>query len=82
MVEVFSTNVHSVEAARILIAAIETKFADYKANFDLEDCDRILRVKTLKGRVEAWPLIRLLKSFGFEANVLSDDVPEIALGGS
>jgi hypothetical protein len=82
MVEVFRTNVHSVEVARILIAAIEAKFADYEANFDLEDCDRILRVKALKGHVEPWPLIRMLKAFGFEANVLPDDVPEIALGGS
>jgi dihydrofolate reductase len=80
MVEVFRTNVQGAEVARTLITVIEATFADYKANFDLEDCDHILRVQALRGRVHASQLIRLLKSFGFEAEVLSDDVPEIAFG--
>lgn len=78
MVEVFRTNVRSGEEARMLVAVIEATFGNYKANFDLEDCDRILRVKTQWDPVQPWPLIRLLKRFGFNAEVLPDDVPEIA----
>lgn len=80
MVEVFRTNVRNGEEARMLIALIESTFTNYKANFDLEDCDRILRVKTEQDRVQPWQLIRLLKTFGFDAEVLPDDIPEIVAG--
>jgi len=44
MIEVFKTNVKHADHAKILVDQIHTTFADYTANFDLEDCDRILRV--------------------------------------
>ena len=44
MVEVFRTNVKQRDHANILISQIHKAFPDYKANFDLEDCDKILRV--------------------------------------
>lgn len=80
MVEVFKTNVRTGEEAQMLIAVIEATFPDYRANFDLDDCDRILRVKAENAPIQCPRLIRLIKRFGFDAEVLPDDIPEIASG--
>ena len=75
MVEVFRTNVHDLQQAAMLIEKIQSAFSDYTANFDLEDCDKILRVKSGKGSVQSSTLIGLLKRFGFQAEVLPDEIP-------
>jgi hypothetical protein len=73
MVEVFKTNVIEHDDANMLVYHIHQNFGEYKANFDLEDCDRILRVKSSTGQVEAAVLINLLKELGFDAEVLPDE---------
>ena len=45
MVEVFKTNVQKETDTNYIIAIINRQFPDYKVNFDLDDCDRILRVE-------------------------------------
>lgn len=45
VVEVFKTNVQKESDKNYVIAIIQTHFPDYKINFDLEDCDKILRVE-------------------------------------
>jgi hypothetical protein len=79
MVEVFKTNVREPIFAYKLVEQIHQRYADYKANFDLEDCDRILRVKCTTGPVHASGLIALLNEWGFKAEVLPDEV--IPTGG-
>jgi hypothetical protein len=44
-VEVFKTNVREAKRSRILITKLLEHFPASKVNFDLEDCDRILRVE-------------------------------------
>jgi hypothetical protein len=73
MVEVFKTNVEDSGQAIMLIDQIHKSFRHYKANFDLEDCDKILRVKSLSGYIQPSSLINLLRGFGFEAEVLPED---------
>jgi hypothetical protein len=75
MVEVFKTNVKDRNQAKMLIDQIQNNFADCLANFDLEDCDKILRVKSSNGFIQASLLVGLLKNFGFDAEVLPDDQP-------
>jgi hypothetical protein len=75
MVEVFKTNVIDAGHASMLVEQIHQSFIDYKANFDLEDCDKILRVKSFSGSVQPFLLINLLKELGFDAEVLPDDFP-------
>ena len=77
MIEVFKTNVMQIDQANNLIEHIHKTFMDYQANFDLEDCDRILRVKAASGIVQPSPLIALLNDFGFHAEVLPDDLPPV-----
>jgi hypothetical protein len=70
MVEVFKTNVTSNHQAEQLVSLLEDYFAGYKVNFDLEDCDRILRVEVSRDSVEPQPLISLLSEHGVHAEVL------------
>ncbi len=46
MVEVFKTNVEDSSHADLLIEQIHKTYTHYTANFDLEDCDKILRVES------------------------------------
>jgi hypothetical protein len=45
MVEVFKTNVKEVELSEQLIQQLLDHFPDSRVNFDMEDCDKILRVE-------------------------------------
>jgi hypothetical protein len=72
MIEVFKTNVTQRRDAYRLIESIHRVFRGYKANFDLQDCDRILRIVAGSGHVDAGAVIRLLSRQGFEATVLED----------
>ncbi|MET0635266.1 MAG: hypothetical protein ABWZ25_04510 [Chitinophagaceae bacterium] len=45
MVEVFRTNVEKEFQAKIIVAFLKQQFPGSRVNFDLDDCDRILRVE-------------------------------------
>jgi len=75
---IFKTNVDSpFEAAKIIKHLGQSLSIPIDANFDLEDCDRILRVHStspleqLAGKVE-----ELVNSAGFKAEILRDEVFE------
>ena len=72
MIEVFKTNVTIDQDAQMLLDQIHASYPQYKANFDLEDCDHILRVECKSGYVESSYLINVLDSFGFYAEPLPD----------
>ncbi len=78
MVEVFKTDVNETEHARILLHEIGNRFTGYEVNFDLEDCDRILRVKASNGVIDTSALIELLKGFGYHAEILPDEALQAA----
>ncbi len=44
MVEVFKTNVTQKKVAQKILVQLHREFAHYRANFDLGDVDRILRI--------------------------------------
>ena len=67
-VEVFKTNVNDVVLALQLVEKINASFDLLSVNFDLEDCDRILRVEGSDIEVEA--IIGLLADEGFECVAL------------
>jgi hypothetical protein len=73
MIEVFKTNVNSTTQANRLIERIHRTFRNYRANFDLDDCDRVLRISS-PGYVQEALIIALLRDSGFHAEVLPDSV--------
>jgi hypothetical protein len=72
-VEVFKTNVTDPGQAKWLVDQIERNFANCKVNFDLDDCDRILRVM-FEGTIQAEMLIDLLNNAGCAAEALPDTI--------
>jgi hypothetical protein len=75
-VEVFKTNVADPDQAKWLADQIERNFTHCKVNFDLEDCDRILRV-AFEGKIQCDLLIDLLKTVGYTAELLPDTIQTI-----
>jgi hypothetical protein len=73
MVEVFKTDVSNCEDAEKLIDQILLNFPNYKVNFDLEDCDLILRVQSFEGSIIPQSIILILAQNGFYAEILEDD---------
>jgi hypothetical protein len=69
MVEVFKTNVQYRELAEQLVSILRSRFAFCKINFDLEDCDKILRVEGKQICVET--IIEILSNHGLECEVLT-----------
>ena len=45
MVEVFKTNVRNTREAKRIIQKLAEEVPQHKINFDLSDCDRILRIQ-------------------------------------
>lgn len=72
-VEVFKTNVADPERAKWLVDHIEGHFANCKVNFDLDDCDRILRV-VFEENIQSDLLIDLLNNAGCTAEVLPETI--------
>lgn len=73
MVEVFKTDVSNCEDAEMLIGQILVNFPNYKVNFDLEDCDLILRVQSFDNSIIPASIVSILKQNGFYAEILEDD---------
>jgi hypothetical protein len=72
MVEVFKTNVNGSLHAKHLVNVIQYYFNDYKVNFDLDDCDRILRIEA-PGTIDVNSVVGLLTDLGVTVEVLLDE---------
>ena len=68
MVEVFKTNVRSTRKAKLIIQKLAEEFPNHKINFDLSDCDKVLRVEG--NNLEALPIMILVKEYGFMCEIL------------
>jgi hypothetical protein len=68
MVEVFKTDVQERVHAERLVKLLLSHFPDGKINFDLEDCDRILRVANC--HILPLRIIELVNAEGYQCQVL------------
>lgn len=68
MVEVFKTNVRHKRQAKTLLAALSKQFPLFRINFDLEDCDKILRVEG--ENIPRQKILKLVTENGYQCNVL------------
>lgn len=70
MVHVFKTSVCSEKEVRLIGSFLNILLAKEDWNFDLEDCDKVLRVKAAE--ISAEIVITILNSQGFECSELVD----------
>lgn len=68
MVEVFKTNVQCLEDARRVLQKLAVHFPEHRINFDLTDCDNILRVEG--ENILPCTIISLLGDSAYECTVL------------
>ncbi len=68
MVEVFKTDVEQTEQSQWLVNQIICHIPNGTVSFDLEDCDKILRVEAES--ISHHTIIDLLNKNGFHAEVL------------
>jgi len=68
MIEVFKTNVETLGDANHIVQLLLYHFPCSKINFDLQDCDRILRVEGKDFCSDT--IIQLVKKRGFHCSIL------------
>lgn len=68
MVEVFRTNVQEVSVSEMIIKKLLVCYPESCVTFDLDDCDKVLRIKNETVCVQQ--VIALLNDFGYYCDVL------------
>ena len=68
MVEIFKTNVENISESKILLQKLSRHFPEHKINFDLKDCDKILRVQGKNIPLEK--IVQLLIKENYQCKVL------------
>jgi hypothetical protein len=69
-IEVFKTNVESLHAVKRLKLLLEKLLPGCKINFDIEDCDKILRAKG--DGVDKEKIIELMNYYNYFCEPLND----------
>jgi hypothetical protein len=68
MIEVFKTNVENAGDANNIVQMLLQHFPGSRINFDLQDCDKILRVEGKDFCTET--VLILMKENGFHCSIL------------
>ncbi|MGI8894028.1 MAG: hypothetical protein ACR2GN_11315 [Bacteroidia bacterium] len=68
MVEVFKTNIAEQDIANIIVQQVLTFFPGVIINFDLEDCDHILRIEN--NFISTKAIQKLIVEMGYQCEVL------------
>ena len=68
MIAVFKTNVQEVEQSILIVGKLLEHFSSSAINFDLEDCDKILRIHGAS--ISDKKIIELLNSYGYHCEEL------------
>ena len=68
MIEVFKTNITNKQIADEIIEQFQMLFPHFKINFDLSDCDNILRVESESNEMEL--ITQKISSLGYNCEPL------------
>jgi len=68
MLEIFKTNVEALSESKILLQKLLEHFPGHKMNFDLHDCDKILRVQG--ENISSEEIMRVLIEDNYQCRVL------------
>ena len=67
-VEIFKTYVNHVHQAEHLCSILSQKLEDTKVNFDLDDCDKVLRVESF--RIDSIKIINIMETLGYSCELI------------
>ncbi|GHC60549.1 hypothetical protein [Ulvibacter litoralis] len=74
MIEVYKTNILKKKQARRIKKQIKNRFPNYCIDFDLEDCDHILRIENFNDILDNDVIINLVQKQGFNIEILTDEI--------
>jgi hypothetical protein len=77
MVQIFKTNVDDQKLANKILDKLRFQLPVYLFNFDLEDCDRILRAESIDTPVEETSIIKIVTGMHVEICLFEDDYQDI-----
>ncbi len=69
MIEVFKTNVQYQKDAVQIVATLTQQFNNAKINFDMEDCDKILRIEGTNKTKNDY-IMKYLRQLGYNCEIL------------
>lgn len=72
MVEVYKTSVQDHIQAKVVKLLLLAHNPSLEINFDLEDCDKILRIKNIEDAVDISSVLQVLNETGIYVEVLQD----------
>ncbi len=72
IVKVFKTDVQDQLVARQIVLFLKQTFSYWRINFDLDDCDRILRIESQQGAVEEGEVQLLIARYGHRCEPLQE----------
>jgi len=72
VVQVFRTNVPDEKAAQTILLFLKQYFSHCRINFDLEDCDRVLRIENRQQPIEEAMIQQLVARHGYHCEPLLD----------
>jgi hypothetical protein len=72
MVEIFKTNVKNKQLANKVLKALQYSLPGCCFNFDLDDCDRILRAQSEGGLIEINMIIQIVEEHRIGITLLED----------
>ena len=71
-VQVFKTDVQDQKDAKRIILFLHQNYSHCKVNFDLDDCDRILRIESRLGPVKETAIQLVVAGYGYDCEPLQD----------
>jgi hypothetical protein len=72
VVEIFKTNVQEVSKAEEIVGALHRHFPANRFNFDLSDCDRILRAESKDKFLNTNSVMEVVKLCGVKIDLIPD----------
>ena len=72
MVEIFKTSVNSKKQANKVLKTLSARLPSYCFNFDLDDCDRILRAQSSHIPIETTTIIQVVKDQDIKISLFED----------
>lgn len=72
MIEIFKTNVQSTKDAQLILKDCSDFFPEWKIGFDLEDCDKILKIDSGNEKIVIEQIQSIINKFGYTAEPLTN----------
>ena len=69
-VGVFKTGIEDSCTARTMEQKLLKYFPDYRIDFDLQDCDNVLRIEAPEGTIDSDRVIELVSGAGYNIEIL------------